>query len=152
VGCGAPRLGRALTQAADRVADSVDAGNGLWGRGPQVFTLTGVPAAGKTPEQVEAALRAEVAKVARDGVSEAELQRVKTRWIAGEIYNLDSLMSQARQLGSSWTMGMPLDANEKLLEKLRGITAEQVKPVAARYFGDDQLSVGVLRPLPVDPN
>jgi zinc protease len=24
--------------------------------------------------------------------------------------------------------------------------------VAAKYFGDDQLSVGILRPLPVDPN
>ena len=60
------RLDRALTQGSDRVADSVGAGNGLWGRGPQLFTLDGVPAKGKTPEQVEAALRAEVAKVARD--------------------------------------------------------------------------------------
>ena len=68
------RLDRALTQGTDRVADSAGAGNGLWGRGPQLFTLDGVPAPGKTPEQVEAALRAEVAKVARDGVSEAELQ------------------------------------------------------------------------------
>jgi zinc protease len=146
------RLDRALTQGTDRLADSVGASNGLWGRGPQLFTLTGVPAAGKTPEQVEAALRAEVARVARDGVTEAELQRVKTRWIAAEIYKLDSLMNQARELGSHWTQGMPLDASERLLERLRGVTAEQVKAVAARYFGDEQLSVGILRPLPVDPN
>jgi len=146
------RLDRALTQGADRLADSVGASNGLWGRGPQLFTLTGVPAAGKTPEQVEAALRAEVARVARDGVTEAELQRVKTRWIAAEIYKLDSLMNQARELGSHWTQGMPLDASARLLERLRGVTAEQVKAVAARYFGDEQLSVGILRPLPVDPN
>ena len=33
------RLDRALTRGPDRVADSVDAGNGLWGRGPQLFTL-----------------------------------------------------------------------------------------------------------------
>jgi zinc protease len=79
------RLDRALTQGPDRVADSVGAGNGLWGRGPQLFTLTGIPAKGKTPEQVEAALREQVARVAREGVTEAELQRVKTRWIAGEI-------------------------------------------------------------------
>src|SRR5690606_36736100 len=51
------RLERALTQGPDRVADSVGAGNGLWGRGPPLFTLTAVPAAGKTPEQVEAAIR-----------------------------------------------------------------------------------------------
>lgn len=146
------RLERALTQGPDRVADGVSASNGLWGRGPQLFTLTGVPAPGKTPEQVEAAMRAEVAKVARDGITEAELQRVKTRWIAGEIYKLDSLMNQARELGNAWVIGMPVDADDKLMERLRTVTAAQVKAVAAKYFGDAQLSVGILRPLPVDPN
>ena len=146
------RLDRALTRGPDRVADSVDAGNGLWGRGPQTFTLSGVPAAGKTPEQVEAALREQVARVAREGVSEAELQRVKTRWIAGEIYTLDSVMNQARELGSAWVTGVPLDADALLMTRLREVTAEQVKSVAARYFGDDQLTVGILRPLPLDPN
>jgi zinc protease len=146
------RLDRALTQGSDRVADSVGAGNGLWGRGPQLFTLDGVPAKGKTPEQVEAALRAEVTKVARDGVNEAELARVKTQWIAGEVYKLDSVMNQARELGGFWVQGLPLDASERLIQRLRGVTAEQVKSVAARYFGDDQLTVGILRPQPVDPN
>jgi zinc protease len=146
------RLDRALTQGSDRVADSAGANNGLWGRGPQLFTLDGVPARGKTPEQVEAALRAEVVKVARDGVSEAELNRVKTQWIASEVYKLDSVMNQARELGGDWVQGLPLDADERLIQRLRGVTAEQVKAVAARYFGDDQLTVGILRPQPVDPN
>lgn len=146
------RLDRALTQGPDRVADSVGASNGLWGRGPQLFTLDGVPAPGKTAQQVEAALRAEVARVAQGGVSEAELTRVKTRWIAGEVYKLDSLMSQARELGSSWMLGMPLDAPQQLMQRLSAVTAEQVKAVAAKYFGDDQLTVGILRPQPVDPN
>lgn len=146
------RLDRALTQGPDRVADSVDADNGLWGRGPQLFTLSGVPAAGKTPEQVEAALRAQVARVAREGVTEAELKRVLTRWIAGEIYKLDSVMNQARELGGAWVVGLPIDADDRLMARLREVTAEQVKSVAARYFGDDQLTVGILRPLPVDPN
>lgn len=146
------RLDRALTRGPDRVADSVDAGNGLWGRGPQLFTLTGIPAAGKTPEQLEAALRAQVARVASEGVTEAELQRVKTRWIAGEIYKLDSVMGQARELASAWVLDLPLDADQRLMARLNEVTADQVKSVAARYFGDEQLSVGILRPLPVDPN
>jgi zinc protease len=145
------RLDRGLTQGADRVADSAGAGNGLWGRGPQLFTLDGVPAPGKTPEQVEAALRAEVARVAREGVSEAELQRVKTRWIAAEVYKRDSVFSQARELGSFWAQGLPLDASERLMERLKAVTARQVQSVAARHFGDDQLTVGILRPLPRDP-
>ena len=145
------RLDRALTQGPDRVADAVGANNGLWGRGPQVFMLDGVPSRGKTAEQVEAALRAEVARVARDGVSEAELNRVKTQWIAAEVYKLDSVMNQARELGSAWVMGLPPDAGDRLVQRLRGVTAKQVQDVAARYFGDDQLTVGTLRPQPLDP-
>lgn len=145
------RLERALTQGPRRVADSAGAGNGLVGRGPQLFTLDGVPAPGQTPEAVEAALRAEVARIARDGISEAELQRVKTQWVASEVYKLDSVMNQARELGNGWALGLPLDASEQLMARLRQVTAAQVQSVAQRYFGDDQLTVAVLRPQPPDP-
>jgi zinc protease len=146
------RLDRALTQGPDRVADSAGAGNGLWGRGPQLFTLDAVPAVGKSTAQVETALRAEVARVAREGVSEAELKRVKTRWIAAEVYTLDSVLNQARELGSYWALGLPLDSGERLIERLRGVTAAQVQAVAGKYFGDDLLTVGTLVPQPVDKN
>jgi zinc protease len=99
---------------------------------------------------VEAALREQVARVAREGVSEAELQRVKTQWVASEVYKLDSVFNQARELGSYWAQGLPLDAGERLIERLRAVTAEQVKSVAAKYFGEDQLTVGVLLPQPLD--
>ena len=144
------RLNRALEQGSDRVADSASAWAGLWARGPQTFGLAGIPAPGKTPEQLEAALRAEVARIARDGVSEAELNRVKTQWVASEVYKLDSVMNQARELGVFWSMGLPLDAGEQAIARLRAVTAEQVKSVAQRYFGDDQLTVGVLRPQPME--
>lgn len=145
------RLDRALTQGPDRLADSAGAGNGLMGRGPQLFTLDGVPAPGKTTEQVEAALREQVARIAREGVSEAELERVKTQWVASEVYKLDSVMNQARELGNLWVQGLPLDGGEQLIRRLRQVTPAQVQSVAARYFGDDQLTVAVLRPQPVDP-
>lgn len=146
------RLERALTQGNDRVADSAGASNGLMGRGPQLFLLDGVPAKGKSPAEVEAALRAQVARVAREGVTEAELQRVKTQWVASEVYKLDSLFNQARELGTYWAQGLPLDTGERLLARLRGVTAEQVRAVAQRYFSDDQLTSAVLLPQPPDPN
>jgi zinc protease len=116
-----------------------------------MFVLDGVPAAGKTATQVEAALREQVARVARDGVSEAELRRVKAQWVSGEIYKLDSVFSQARELGTYWTLGLPLDTGERLIARLKTITAAQVQAVAAKYFGDDALTVGTLVPLPPDP-
>ena len=143
------RLDRALTQGEQQVADSAGAYNGLLGRGPQLFTLDGVPAKGRSPEEVEAALRAQVAKVAREGVAESELKRVKTQWVANEVYKLDTVMSQARELGIYWVQGLPLDTGARLIERLRSVTAQQVQAVAAKYFGDDQLTVAVLRPQPL---
>jgi zinc protease len=146
------RLDRALTQGPDRVADEAGSYAGLTGRGPQLFELDGVPAAGKTPEAVEAALRAEVARVARDGVGAAELARVKTQWVASQTYKLDSVMAQGRELGANWVQGLPLDASARIVAQLQKVTAEQVQAVAAKYFGDDQLTVATLRPLPPEKN
>jgi len=144
------RLERALTQGDDPVADSAGAYCGMAARGPQLCTLYGVPATGKTAVQVEQALRAQVARIAADGVSEAELQRVKNQWVAGEVYKQDSVFNQARILGVHWINGFPLDADERLIARLRAITAAQVQSVAGRYFGDDALTVATLLPQPVD--
>jgi zinc protease len=146
------RLERALIQGEGRIADSAGASSGLLGRGPQLFTLDGVPAEGKTTQQVADALRQQVALVAKEGVSEAELNRVKTQWVASETYKLDSVFSQARELGSNWTLGMPLDASTRLIARLRTITGAEVQSVAAKYFGDDQLNMATLLPQPADPN
>jgi zinc protease len=146
------RLERALVQGEGRVADSAGASSGLVGRGPQLFMLDGVPADGKTAQQVADALRQQVALIARGGVSEAELQRVKTQWVASETYKLDSVFSQARELGSNWVQGLPLDASSRMIASLRSITASEVQAVAAKYFGDDQMTMATLLPQPMDPN
>ena len=146
------RLERALTQGADPVADSAGAWCGMAARGPQLCSLYGVPATGKTAAQVELALRQQVALVASGGVTEAELNRVKNQWVAGEIYKLDSVFNQARILGVNWINGFPLNTDERLIARLRAVTGAQVKDVASRYFGDDALTVATLLPQPVDKN
>jgi zinc protease len=144
------RLDRALVQgqgnAGKRVADSASAGYGLLGRGPQVFTLSAVPARGVTPEMAAAALKLEIERIAREGVSDVELQRVKTQWTASEVYKLDSIMGQAQELGSYWINGLPLDAGEQLIARLREVTPAQVQAVAQRYFTERTLNTGLLLP------
>jgi zinc protease len=140
------RLERALSQGEGRLADSAGASNTMSGRGPQVFMLDAVPAKGKTPEQLEAALRAQITKIAKEGVSEAEMRRVKAQWMASNVYQRDSTFNQARELGSSWIEGMPLDSAERVLESLNAITPAHVQAVAAKYFGDDTLTVATLLP------
>ena len=145
------RLARALEQGDSRLADRTSAYNGLMGRGPQLFVLSGVPAPGKTASQVAAGLRQQIALIAQEGISDEELNRVKVQWVASETYKLDSVFYQARQLGSNWINGLPLDADTRLLSKLRSITSAEVQRVAAKYFGDDQMTVATLVPQPIDP-
>jgi zinc protease len=146
------RLERSLVQGTgsggQRIADSASASYGLMGRGPQLFMLVAVPAQGVSTDTAAAALRTEVTRIAREGISEAELQRVKTQWMAGEIYKLDSVFNQAQELGSYWVQGMDVDTGERLMSRLRQVSAAQVQAVAKRYFSDEQLSTAVLVPDP----
>ncbi len=148
-GHSAARLERSLVQGGlggERLADQVGASFGLSGRGPPLFMLSGAPVAGVSPERLEAALKAEVARIARDGLSPAELERVKNQWSASEVFKRDSMFAQARELGSHWVQGWSPTASDRILQRLRAVTAEEVQSVARRYFSDDQLTVSLLLP------
>ena len=60
------------------------------------------------------------------------------------------MFNQAQSLGANWVQGAALDADERLIAHLRGVTAAQVQAVAQRYFGDDALTVATLLPQPMD--
>jgi zinc protease len=62
------------------------------------------------------------------------------------------VFSQARELGSNWVQGLPLDASARLIAQLRTVTASEVQAAAAKYFGDDQMTLSTLVPQPMDPN
>lgn len=146
-GHSAARLGRALVQGqGERLADEAGASYGLSGRGPTLFLLNASPVPGVPVERLELALQAELARVARDGVGEDELRRVKNQWAANEVFQRDSLFVQARLLGTHWVQGWPTDASDRLMQRLRQVTAAEVQSVARRYFHDGQLTVGVLLP------
>ena len=136
----------------ERVANSAGASYGAIERGPSLFTLDGVPAQGTTIEQLEQKLRAEVTRIATDGVSAAELKRVKTQLIASQIYKRDSIFGQAMEIGSMEMAGISSRQIDRIIEKLAAVTPAQVQAVALKYFSDDQLTVASLVPLPLDQN
>jgi zinc protease len=140
------RLDRALTQSDDHVADSVGAHYSATARGPVSFMVSGVPASGKSSVALEAALRTQLRRVGDEGISTTELKRVVNQWTASEVYQQDSVFNQARKLGANWVMGLPLTFEAEMLERLRSVTPAQVQAVAARYFGDDELTVATLLP------
>jgi zinc protease len=134
----------------DRVANSAGASYGSIERGPAMFMLDGEPAQGTTVEQLEQRLRAEVTRIATDGVSAAELKRVKTQLIASQIYKRDSVFGQAMEIGTMEMAGISFKLVDRIIEKLAAVTPEQVQAVAKKYFSDDQLTVASLIPLPLE--
>jgi zinc protease len=133
----------------DKVANSAGAGYSSNARGPVLFVLDGTPANGTTVEQLEKRLRAEVERVAKEGVSEQELKRVKTQLIAGQIYKRDSIFGQAMEIGTMEMTGISHKLIDRIIEKLGQVTPQQVQMVAQKYFTDDALTVATLMPLPL---
>ena len=133
----------------DRIASSVDAGYDSTARGPVMFTLSGVPMQGTSVEQLEQALRAEVERIAKEGVSETELKRVKAQLIASQVYKRDSVFGQAMEIGSMEMAGISHRQIDRIIERLSQVTPAQVQAVAERYFSDQQLTVATLFPLPL---
>jgi zinc protease len=148
----AARFARRLVRE-QKVAQSAGAGYDGTVRGESLFILDGQPAEGRTVAELEAALRAELKRVADEGVTEEELARIKTQVVANEVYKRDSMMAQAMEIGRFEASGFNWRDYDKLLDKLRAVTAAEVQAVAKKYFGDgsdDRLTVAVLDPQPVD--
>ncbi len=133
----------------EKVANSVGASYSNISRGPVQFILDGTPVKGTTTGQLEKLLRAEVERVAQEGVSEEELKRVKAQLIAGQIYKRDSIFGQAMEIGTMEMSGLSYTQIDRIIEKLKQVTAEQVQAVARKYFGDEALTVATLVPLPL---
>ena len=142
------RLNKALVRE-QQVAMDVGTGYDSVARGPGLFVIEATPREGKTVADVEAALRAQLASLVRDGVNAEELQRVKAQVLAGEVYKRDSVFYQAMQIGMLESAGMSHKDIPVMLEKLQTVTAQQVQDVARELFNDDRLTVATLDPQPL---
>ncbi len=139
------RLQKTLVKT-QQIAVNASAGYDAVSRGPGLFMIDATPASGKSVADLEKAIRAELERVKREGISEAELARVKAQVIAADIYQRDSLFYQAMQLGEYVTAGLPPEALARRVDKLRAVTAKEVQAAARQGLQDDQLSVAELDP------
>jgi zinc protease len=148
-GSEAARLRRSLMRE-ERVATDASADYDGMARGPGFFYLNATPTPGRTVAEVEQGLRREMAKIIEEGVSEDELDRAKAQAVAAHVYQRDSMFFQARQIGVFEISGIPHDTLDLQLEKLREVTADQVREVARKYFRDDVLTIVELDPQPME--
>jgi len=142
------RLQKSLVKTRQIAVDASAGYDGI-GRGPGMFMVDATPAAGQTAAALEKAVRAEIARIQAEGISAAELARVKAQVIAADVYQRDSLFYQAMQLGEYVTAGLPPEALAQRVDRLRAVTADQVRDAARKWLTDDRLSVAELDPQPI---
>ncbi len=142
------RLPKSLVKT-QQVAVNASAGYDGVTRGPGMFMIDATPAQGTSVAELEKAIRAEIARIQREGISEAELARVKAQVIAADVYQRDSLFYQAMQLGDYAIAGLPPEALARRVDKLRAVTAAEVRSAAQQWLQKDRLSVAELDPQPL---
>jgi zinc protease len=148
-GNAAARLPRNLVRT-ERIASSASASYDGLARGPGFFYLSATPTPGKTAAEVEEGLRKEMAKILAEGVSQDELERAKAQAIAAQVYQRDSMMAQAREIGALEIAGISHKTIDLQLQKLREVTPEQVREVARKYYVEDALTIAHLDPQPLE--
>ena len=127
------RLPQALVKT-QKIAVSVSASADVMGRGPGIFALDAQAAPGVSPDRLAAALYEAVQRVAREGVTPAELERVLRQYEAQQVYQRDSLMGQAMRIGMARAVGLPFDAEVRFLRLLQTVTPAEVQQAAQRWF------------------
>lgn len=148
-GGNASRLSKHLVRGAE-VAAAAGSEYSAFSRLPGMLLLAGTPAKGRSAAELEAALRAEVARLREEPVSTEELARVRAQVTAAKVYEKDSVFAQAMQIGLLETLGLDWRLGDAYVERLTAVTPEQVQAVAKKYLTDDNLTVAVLDPQPLD--
>jgi zinc protease len=143
------RLNQSLVRNS-RMASKVGAGYDATARGPGMCFLEGTPSQGRSAAELETGLRAELVRLVDDGVTEDELARVKAQVVASQVFKRDSIFGQAMEIGQFETAGLSHRDIDRVLERIKAVTAEQVRAAARQYFVDDKLTVVVLDPQPLN--
>ena len=99
-------------------------------RGPGVFGFYGSPRPGRTLEEIEAAVEAEIDRLLDTGVTEDEVKMAIERLQAEAIFARDSLSTPPRILGNALMTGQTIADVEAWPERIGAVTVEAVNAAA----------------------
>ncbi|MBI2462107.1 MAG: insulinase family protein [Candidatus Rokubacteria bacterium] len=113
---------------------------------PDLFTFYASVLPGKTVEEVERALLAEVERLKTEPVTDEELARAKNQIDAGFVFRQDSVFRRAMtlarfELAGDWRL------MDRYLPGIRAVTPADLLRVARTYFDPDRRNTGILLPL-----
>jgi len=110
------------------------------------FVVYAEPREGGALADVEKALNEEIARVAAGGVTGQELERAKDRFIRSTVFARDRQDAMANMYGSTLATGGTVKDIAEWPDRIRRVTADEIKAVAARYLVPDRSVTGYLLP------
>jgi zinc protease len=114
---------------------------------PFLYTISATVTSGVTLAACEAALADELDRVARDGVTDAELAKAKAQLRARLVFDNDSVTNVAHQIGYFETIGAA-DVQASLASHAAAITVDSVGRVARQILRASNRTTGWFDPLP----
>jgi zinc protease len=108
------------------------------------FTISVSPKPGVEFAAVEQAVDGVIAEVAQNAVRAEDLERVKTQLIAEAIYAQDNQASLARWYGAALTTGLSVDDVRSWPDRIRAVTAEQIRAAAQKWLDKNRSVTGYL--------
>jgi len=134
-----------------RLGERVSAIAGYPGqRYPGLFAVLTVPAEGRRLADLEAAVRSVMDRLATDGVSAAELARVRALSRTELLRKLTTSEGLARELAVHQASFGDWRSLVRELEGIDAVTAEQIRDVSQRYFTARNRTVVILEADPPD--
>jgi zinc protease len=91
-------------------------------------------ASGKTIAEAEGSLNNEIEDVLKNGVSEAELEKAKSRFLTGKLQERETVNGKASALGQAVVVYGDANRVNTDLAKLQAVTTVQIKEVMNRYI------------------
>ena len=125
---------------------AVSAGAGYQGTSldPTQFMISASPKPGVEFAQIEQVIDSVISEVGQNPVRSEDLERVKTQLIAEAIYAQDNQATLARWYGGALTTGLSIDDIRSWPDRIRAVTAEQVRDVAQKWLDKKRSVTGYL--------
>ena len=111
---------------------------------PTQFMINVAPRPGVSFAQVEQVVDKVIADVAQNTVRAEDLERVKTQLIAEAIYAQDNQATLARWYGAALTTGLSIEDIRSWPDRIRAVTAEQVRAAAQKWLDKKRSVTGYL--------
>jgi zinc protease len=108
------------------------------------FAISASPRSGVEFAQIEQVIDEVISDIGQNAVRAEDLERVKTQLIAEAIYAQDNQATLARWYGGALTTGLSIEDIRSWPDRIRAVTAEQVREAAQKWLEKNRSVTGYL--------